>query len=218
MAEITSGIVINKLMHKADDEIITILTSEEILVVYAMGVRKIKSKNRYALDYGNLINVEFFRSRLNNKMSKLKRATMIKQPPVMTSDTSLVILTIMKYLSRIKIHSTKVFKAYIDSMQYFGEEYNHQVKTYILFNILDSIGAFPQTQQCVDCGRPDRIEGFDYSLGGFLCSWHVQKPRSIEELRAIKALATSIEEYKETDPSINKYLFEELVDYMSKYI
>lgn len=170
MAEITSGIVINKLMHKADDEIITILTSEEILVVYAMGVRKIKSKNRYALDYGNLINVEFFRSRLNNKMSKLKRATMIKQPPVMTSDTSLVILTIMKYLSRIKIHSTKVFKAYIDSMQYFGEEYNHQVKTYILFNILDSIGAFPQTQQCVDCGRPDRIEGFDYSLGGFLCS------------------------------------------------
>ena len=170
MVEITSGIVINKLIQNADDEIITVLTSEEILVFYALGVRKIKSKNRYALDYGNLINIEFFRSRLNNKMSKLKRATIIKQPPIMVSDTSLVILTIMKYLSRIKIHSDKLFKAYIDSIQYFGEQYNHQVKTYILFNILDSIGAYPQTQQCVDCGRPDRIQGFDYSLGGFLCS------------------------------------------------
>ena len=103
-------------------------------------------------------------------------------------------------------------------MRYFGEQYNHQVKTYILFSVLDSIGAYPQTKQCVECGRPDRIEGFDYSQGGFLCSWHVKQSRTIEELKAIRSLASSIEDYKDVDPSVNKYLFDELVDYMIKYI
>ena len=218
MTETLTGIVIKKLDYMADDQIITVMTDSELVTFIALGTKKMKSKNRVALDYGNLVNVEIFRARLSNKLSKLKKAVLIKQPPIKTSDTASVILTIVKFLSQLKSSSQKLFKGLLETFPYYGDTYNHHIKTYIMFKSLDTLGVYPETQQCVECGRSDRIVSFDYKTGGFLCVWHTKEERPIEELKAIKDMDKNFALYKEVDPALNKKIYEELIKITNQYI
>lgn len=218
MTDSIIGIVIKKVQLNADDEVITILTSEEIVSFIALGVRKITSKNRFALDYGNIINAEIFRARLVGKLSKLKTATIVKQPPILISDTANVILTIVKNISNLENASEKLFNAILKSYSFLGDTYNHWVKTYIMFNVLDALGIYPIFNKCIDCNRSDRINSFDYKQGGFLCAWHTKQERPIDELKAIQALDKGIEEYIKVAPDINKLIYEELIVIISDYI
>ena len=170
MTEMLTGIVIKKIQLNSDNEVITLLCADEIVSFIALGTRKLKSKNRIALYYVNIISAEIFRARLRNKLSKLKKAVLIKQPPIKISDTANVIVAIVKLLSKLENPSQKLFNAIIEAFSYLGDTNNHLVKTYIAFNTLDSLGVYPSTGQCIECGRADRISGFDYKDGGFLCS------------------------------------------------
>lgn len=212
------GVVIRKIELNSDDEIITLLTPSEVISFIALGVRKIKSKNRYALDYGNIINAEIFKARLTNKLSKLKRSTIFKQPPIATSDTANVILIIMKNLWKVAETSSRLFNAINESYDYLGDTYNHHVKTFITFNILDSIGLYPSFDKCIECNRKDRISSFDFHQGGFLCAWHTKEDRAIEELKAIQNLNLGIKEYIQTDPKINKKIYYEIINLLNDYI
>lgn len=218
MTDTLTGIVIKKIQFNSDDEIITLLTPEEVITFIALGTRKINSKNRVALDYGNLITAEIFRARLNNKISKLKKAVVLKRPPIKVSDTANVVADIVKHLSKLENPSPKLFEAIVKSYAYFGDTYNHHIKTYILFKSLYSLGIYPSTTQCVECGRTDRIVGFDYKDGGYKCSWHAQFERPLDELKAIKNLDKGLDEYKVTDPALNKKLYKELIYIINQYL
>ena len=170
MTEQVTGIVIKKLDYMAEDEIITILTNDELLSFIALGTRKITSKNRNALGLGNIINAEIFRARLTNKLSKLKKAVLVKQPPLLVSDTAEVLFEIMKNIQLVKVPSNSLFRAFLESYRYFGENHNHHVKTFVTFRVLDTIGLMPKTDSCVECSRKDRINGFEFYLGGFTCA------------------------------------------------
>jgi len=90
MEEKELGIVIKQINYDDFDQIVTILTDTELITFIALGVRKMTSKNRVALQLGNVIEVELFRARLKNKVSKLKRANLVKQLPLQSSDTAMV--------------------------------------------------------------------------------------------------------------------------------
>ncbi|NQZ66079.1 MAG: DNA repair protein RecO [Mycoplasmatales bacterium] len=218
MTDFVRGIVIKKVKLNSDDQIITILTKFEIISFIALGTRKLNSKNSRSLDFGNYISAEIFRARLKNKLSKLKKSILIKQPPILTSDTANVILEIIKLIQKIDNHSKRLFEAFLESYEYFGDTYNHWVKTYIIFNSLDSLGVYPQIKQCVECGRNDRINGFDFSLGGYTCAWHTKIEKSIEYLKAINLINESIENYIKIDPELNKKIYQELIYFINDYI
>lgn len=218
MTDTLVGIVIKKVQLNADDEVVTILTSDEIVSFIALGTRKLKSKNRIALDYGNIITAEIFRARLKNKLSKLKKAVLLKQPPLKTSDTATVIIQVVKLLGKLENPSEMLFNSIIKAFQHLGDTHNHNVKTYIYFKALDSLGVYPNVSSCVECGRTDRIVDFDYKDGGYKCAWHNKKERPLEELKALQMLDKDLISYLEVDPLLNKRLFEELKQIIRDYI
>lgn len=213
-----SGFVIKKMDFGANDEIVTLLTSDDIFTFIALGTRKLSSKNRVALQIGNYIEIDFFKARLTNKLSKLKKAVTLIQPPLLTSNNAETIFEIYKLISKMKSPSNIIFNALIDCYSYFGADYNDYIKTFILFAFLDSIGQYPVNEMCVECCRPDRINGFEFYKGGFLCVLHSKKPRPLEVLMAIQNLSKEFLDYSKTSQIINKELFIELKNFISENI
>lgn len=212
------GIVIKTLDFQDYDKIITILTPDSLLSFIALGVRKIDSKNRVALQLGNVIEIEYFKARLTNKLSKLKTATLIKQPPLKQADTALVWLEIIKYLQKMKHGSEVVFKSILEAYPFFGEEFNHFAKTYIAFAMLDELGLKPNMNSCVECNRRDRIQGFDLHKGGFLCALHVSEELSLEELEAWSAIGKSMDAFTKTNPKAVKLIYNKVLSYINEYL
>lgn len=213
-----TGIVVKTQDFDDDDMIVTVISHDEVLSFIALGVRKLTSKNRVALQLGNIIEVEIFRARLTNKLSKLKKAVLIKQPPLKEGDTALVLLEIIKFLSRIDKSSDILFNRILEGFSYFSDDYNHHVKTFILFGVLDVIGVYPKYERCIECNRHDRINGFDFYKGGYTCVDHTENKKPLEYLKAIKALTLSMNMYKDTDALINKYIYNDLVDFIKQNI
>lgn len=211
-----SGFVIRKMDFSANDEIVTILTSDDIFTFVALGTRKLKSKNRVALQIGNCIEIDFFKARLTNKLSKLKKAVTLIQPPLLTSNNAETIFEIYRLISRMKVPSAIVFNALIDCYSYFGADYNDYIKTFIYFAYLDSIGLYPVNNMCVECGRPDRINDFEFYKGGFLCVLHSEGQRPLEELKAIQNLSSEFLDYSKTSQIINKELANEIKNFISE--
>lgn len=209
-----TGFVIKKIDYGAEDEIISIFSRHEVITLIALGTRKMKSKNRVALQIGNFVEIEYFRARLANKISKLKKASIVIQPPLNNGNTAEIILELYRYLSNIQSESALLFKALIDVYAYLGGEYNQNIKTYVLFSYLDVIGHYPQNNMCVECGRNDRINGFEFYKGGFLCALHNKKPRTLQELKAIQNLFATFDDYASTDAKINQRLQAEVKKYI----
>lgn len=208
-----AGLVIKTIDYDDFDQIITILTNEDVLSFIAKGTRKIKSKNRVALQLGNIIEVEIFQARLKGKVSKLKKAVILKQPPLETADTAKVWLTLIKYLKNIKTPAPNVFQAVVESYNYFGDKYNHFVKTYIMFQYLQTLGMKPNIEFCVECNRRDMINGFEFYKGGFTCTLHTHKERELGFLKGIANL-TNIKEYVSTNPKHNTQIYNEIEKYI----
>lgn len=210
------GFVIKKMDYGAEDEIVTIFSRHEVISLIALGTRKLKSKNRVALQIGNLIEIEYFRARLNNKLSKLKKATLLVQPPLRTGNTAETVLEIYSYISDVKAESELLFNSLVEVYSYFGEDFNSHIKTFILFKYLDTIGSYPKNNYCIECGRPDRINGFEFYKGGFTCVLHSAKQRDIKQLKVIKNLFEFFEDYRDTDLNINQLLQKELIKFISE--
>ena len=210
------GIVIKISDYDEFDQIVTLLTFDEVIPFIARGVRKINSKNRVALQLGNVIEIELFRARLSGKVSKLKRANIIKQPPIEELDTANVLYTIIKHISKVEIRPGKVFSGMIESFDSFGTEFNHHVKVYILFKYLDSVGQSPMLNGCIECGTYDNINGFEFYMGGFTCNRHSPKKKELSYLKGIQALGQSFNKYKTTNAYTNKLIFNELEDFIKR--
>ena len=216
MTQTKVGVVIKKEIFEADNEIITILTRDELLSFIALGTRKITSKNRVALDLGNLISAELFMARLQGRLSKLKKATLVQQPPIKSANTAEIIFEIINKIQWIEKPSTKLFNAFVKSYNHLGQEYNQFVRTFIMYNYLDSLGINPVVDKCIECNRPDRISGFEFYKGGFTCAWHTTKERSLDFLRAIKYLTSDFDKYKEVNPLIDLEIYNEIIKFMKE--
>lgn len=217
-AEKEVGIVIKMIDYDDYDKVVTILASDSLISFIALGVRKLESKNRVALQLGNLIEVELFKARLTNRLSKLKRANLLKQPPLKQADTAIVWLDIIKYLQKMRRGSEKAFKSILEAYSGFGEEFNHHAKTFIVFRMLDEMGQWPNMQHCVECKRKDRITGFDLYKGGFVCALHADEQLSLGELEAWFALGKGFAEYSKVNPGINRNIYLKVTNYIDEYL
>ena len=76
------SIVIKHNEHSANNLIVTILTNEGKMQIYAPGVRKIDSKNRNAIGILDLSNLDLLSSeKSNNLLFRLKKANLICKFP-----------------------------------------------------------------------------------------------------------------------------------------
>ena len=216
---ILQGLVINKKDFQEKDLIVEILTEQEYLTFIALGTRKLSSKNRFSLEIGNIIEVEIFKARLNNKMSKLKKATLVLQVPLEKENIAKIVFDLVKKINQSnKSFSPLLFKSINESFKYLDTQVYLQVKTYVLFNFLACLGIYPSQNGCLVCKSAKRINGFSFEQGGFSCFYHTKNKRSLEELKAIYSLFQSFEKYKDTSSLINKKLYLEIEKVINKQL
>ena len=208
---ILKGLVIKKKNFQEFDLIVEIVTEKEFLTFIALGTRKLSSKNRFALEIGNIVEVEVFKARFNNKMSKLKKATLVFQPLIEKESVAQTISNLTFKINKSKkSFSPLLFKSIEESFEYLNTNLLPLVKTYVLFNFLDCLGIYPNKTSCIECFRKDRINSFSFEKGGFTCVFHALKPRPLEELQSIYALFDSFGKYKNTNFMINQQLAKEI--------
>lgn len=215
---IDKGIVIKKYNYKDSDEIITILSaSGQLIPLMSMGSRKIESKNRNALQLGAYVEFEYFKARLVGKVSKLKKATLINQINILASDNAQVLFDIMTQFSNIEKGSKELFKAFQETYPYWGFDFNHHIKTYIVSKKLAILGVQPISNMCVECGKTDRIASFTFHDGGFLCIKHAKKQMNVTLLKSYRYLFMDFEDYLVVSPEANKEIFENLKHFLYEY-
>lgn len=77
--KIIKGIVISTQNYGDFDQIVKIATSTGIISFIALGTLRPTSKNRTSLNLGTLAEFEIFLARQDGKVSKLKKAHLVKE-------------------------------------------------------------------------------------------------------------------------------------------
>lgn len=90
METICNGLVIKSVDFQDNDQIITILTKEHgLITLMCAGTRKEISKNRHATNVLDFSEFEFFKAREHGKVSRLKKASLLKKYENITANVEL---------------------------------------------------------------------------------------------------------------------------------
>lgn len=208
------GLVIKIVDYGATDQVVTILTAQEKLSFIALGVRKMTSKNRIAIGLGNLIEIEFFKARLQNRLSKLKKATLHLQLPLLDGDTPQVVQEIILKLIKIPQADSKLWYAIEEAWAFLGKTSNHHVKVFVLTRLLSVYGYWPIWDRCHVCQKRHHIIDFAFYQGGFSCIHHTKNERPLMQLKAFQALGKSFQDYQQVDELLNFEIYQELLAFL----
>ncbi|GMO14523.1 MAG: hypothetical protein Ta2E_04960 [Mycoplasmoidaceae bacterium] len=153
MAEsIIDGYLINKFLFKGFDEIVTFIDKKGIRYsCISLGSKKIESKNARNLFLGSYIEFQIFKSRFENKLSKLKKATLLKETDwKIESDKSFIVLT--NCISRVKYTSKEFFDFYKTSIDFISShEYNSEATTAIILYRFVSLNGLNENNDNIEC-------------------------------------------------------------------
>ncbi|QJG66725.1 DNA repair protein RecO [Mycoplasma phocoenae] len=220
MENILQGIVINKIDYQDNDEVITILTLNGPLSFIARGTRKIESKNRVALQLLNMVECEMFLARVKNKVSKLKKAVLIKQYNFLKADFDVTNI-LLKIANIIKHNSYDFVKNIFLIVDKFGWGNDYSLLAYLLFSSLECFGIKPYMKGCVECKAQTKLIEFNFYKGGFLCIDHADATMDIKYLETIFLLSQSIDMYEQkASLKYSRKIVKELVELIkeSNYI
>lgn len=214
---IKNGILlsIKPYLENPDHSIIEVLTTSGKISMIAQGVNKPESKNKPNLQVGCLIEFTFFKARLNNKISKLKKANLKFQIDLFDYNTSLLVKKIMLYLKQINSHFNLIFKIYNNILPLISIENPAFLLTYFIANTLKCFGIQPSINGCVECQEKNEISDFSFKEGGFLCAKHEIFPKEINYLKSCFYLFLSIGDYiKNVEKNTNQRIYVELLTHL----
>ena len=211
------GFLIKKQDFGHSDEIVTILTNEGEFSFFSVGSRTIKSKNKVSLQIGNLIEIEYFKSRLSNKLSKLKRASTITKPNINEFKIAEIIFKIYKRLSKIGEVDRRFFSLLIEIYSYIDElKWTSTIEVYFLYKMISFTGYPLVMDKCLECGRKDRIVDFNFIKGGFICALHSEENKSIEYLKSFTLLNQGLDKFLSVDSQVVEMLNEQLNEFVDE--
>lgn len=149
------------------DSIITVLLkNNQIINLYANGTRKILSKNSRNLIYGDLLEIEFFKSRSTNSLSKLKKIKSIDNTkPINYWNDGLYVLN-QFIIEHNKYFNFNLYESYITNMSNLDDESG---LIYSLFKIITWSGALINLDCCSVC-HSKIIKTISINKMGYLCS------------------------------------------------
>lgn len=211
-AEKTLAIVINKQNYSDHDEIVTFLSQNKPISMICLGTRKPQSKNALNLQIYSLVEVEFFRSSLENRMSRLKKAVLIS---VFDLNNQYVISIVnqLQFLFRNITYSSKKFiKNYELFLSKIGGRDTYNWLTWLLANspIINEIK--PYFKNCVLCKSNQDLQYFSFDQGGMFCSKHTPKTTEYNLLMAYYFLFNDPYKYvKQINSKNNQIILKELL-------
>ena len=151
------------------DHIIIILNNKnEIISLYSKGTRKILSKNFRNFVYGSILEIEYFRARKKESLSKLKKIKLVSKLIDNTLQQQLPFIVLNWYISKknYKYFSFKKYEEIISIMNSYDEQTS---LIYVLYSIIVDSGNYIEINKCSICSNK-KIKTTSVTWRGYLCN------------------------------------------------
>ncbi len=223
MNEQINGIVIADKNYLDNDKILTIFATNGMLYqVKAVGVRKLKSKNRSKTQL--FCSGTFDIKSYSNKFSVLKTVAVDNSylGLKLEMDKYYYALYFSEMIYRLGYYNTLndvLYEQFILALERLVENDSY-VTTRILFEliVLKEIGLQPNFNCCIHCGKTN-IVSVDVKSGGFICSSCASVTNysySVKTLAVLKAL-NSVDFKKVGEINLSKNVIEEIDYFLNSY-
>ncbi|QDY87452.1 recombination protein O N-terminal domain-containing protein [Mycoplasma anserisalpingitidis] len=218
MAESKCKAILLNLTHSDDNKsFLTFLTSDGIMQLYAHGLTKPDSKNRYNLFVGSIVEISFFKARLKGSVGKLKKATLIKQVKSQTQSEIKTVMLLCKILKNFNFKNN-IINFYYYFIDNIGKGKNNFLITILLSKLIYNFGIKPVLSACVECLNQKDLVDFKIYKGGFLCKNHALEIIPNQDLKSIFNLFYDYNLYLQSaGAQINKYLKNEFLNILSDH-
>ncbi|WP_308507209.1 recombination protein O N-terminal domain-containing protein [Mesomycoplasma hyorhinis] len=161
-AEIIKGLILQVYEFQEKDLIVKTITNKRIFSFVALGTRKPESKNKFALLESSISELEIFLSRLNNKLSKLKKAT----TEISLDLNNSKILEFWRFISFFLNKLEKTSNYFFENLKLAWEIINEQnylhIVVFLLANHLVLQGHFISFNKCVKCMKNKNLIYFNF--------------------------------------------------------
>lgn len=183
---ITEGYLIGRYNYLEFDEILVFINKfGNKFTCIAKGTKKIQSKNARALQWGNFLQIELFHSSSTNKLSKLKKVTILNNLDFKKS-CNLALITISDVLCSLKTTNLKCFNFYQEIIIKILNDYDeYKLSIYIFIYF---IKHFLKTIKVINCiHNKNQKYYFDFITSSFICcECNIKNtPLTIDELLLI---------------------------------
>lgn len=220
MAEKIEKMIILEVKEYAEVEnaaLVTALTDHGILTLIASGIFKPTSKNRPNLLPGSISEIEYFPTRLKNKVARLKKANIIVEPDYENAFFGKIFIDkAIKFLKHFPNPYPPIYNAYVECLKHQKEGKSVYLLTYLVANGLGYFGIQPNIETCVECGSPGNLCDFELYYGGYLCGNHIKnnKRRWTKELKCYYYIFKNLNTYLNICiPEVNEKIYRELISY-----
>lgn len=201
--------------ENTSDGLLTVLTELGTKRLLAKGINKPESKNRANLQIGSINEIEYFEARMKNKTSRLKKATLIKQPDYENHHVVKLVSKAVLFLKNFNEKCEKVFNSYQLILEKQYEEKATLLLTFLVANSLEYFGIMPMFEECVYCKCPNNLCDFSFTKGGFICGFCTYKKRLNKELKSIYYMFKNIDTFLNVcSPDINQKIYRELITHL----
>ncbi|AOX43684.1 DNA repair protein recO [Spiroplasma sp. NBRC 100390] len=171
-----TGIVINKQSYDDDSEIITVFTKElGKLAFFAPGVRKITSKNQYAVQLLATSEFEIFLSYQTSKLSKLKTGNLLITRIKLTQNyddylLATLLCEITEQAVEERFSDLKLYDLLSTALNnLLAWEDNLTVVIVFMFQVLKWYGLQWNLTMCKRCGGKSNIKTISFIEEGYIC-------------------------------------------------
>lgn len=190
---INKGIFIYKKELSENEFLVTFLTTEGQLTLFAQGLNKPTSKNAANLIYGALCEFEYFQARQTNKVGRLKKATLLFKYEL-GNEKSFTFLSRVHDLVKNIHFQNEFINIYLEIVSYINDENFYQSFNCFLKALLKYYDLSFNLTSCLECSNTD-VSYFDFKIKGFLCSKHSTKSYSPLLLERLYILLNDTKEY-----------------------
>lgn len=178
------GIIIHQLAQKEKDAMLSFLTNEGLLSIYARGIKDNKSKNAHAVSVGCLSSLEINEGRLGGK--SLKSATLITY--LGENLKSLLDYACFNYALELARKADEAiedkesaYKALHTFLAIRKEDDSIAHLLAYIAQILIILGERIKIDGCVYCDNKSEIVSYSLDDGGLVCQNHFDKGRMEKE-------------------------------------
>ncbi|QJB71176.1 recombination protein O N-terminal domain-containing protein [Mycoplasma sp. 1654_15] len=207
-AEVIQGLILQVYDFQENDLIVKTITNKSIFSFIALGTRKSESKNKFGIFESSISELEVFLSRLNNKLSKLKKANSELSLNLNNSKILEFWRFISFFLNKLDKTSNYFFENIKLSWKIVNEHNYLHIIVFLLANHLVLQGYFISFNKCIKCLKNKNLIYFDFSQGGMLCKTHYKnnKFQNISLLKSYYFLSLNVDQYLKFVSTTNNFL------------
>ncbi len=198
------------------DHIITILNNRnELISLYSKGTKKILSKNYRNFIYGSILEIEYFKARKKDSLSKLKKIKLISKLLDNVLQQQFPFIVLNWYISKknLKYFNFRKYEKIISTLNNYDEETS---LIYILHTIIIDSGNAIEINKCSICSNK-KIKTTSVTWKGYLCNeCSIKKNEYIHSTEFNKIFIHLHNDDLDTIKNFNEK--KELINFLKSYI